>query len=54
MGRYNEDLMKAGILLSLDGLAPTATARGCGSTAVAPRSPTARSPRRKSSSAATG
>ena len=48
MGRYNEELRKAGMLLSLDGLSSASTAR------ARPPSPTVPSPRPRRSSAATG
>ena len=55
MMKYNEDLAKAGVLLSLDGLQPpSAGVARDASPAASPRSPTAPSPRRRSASAATG
>jgi hypothetical protein len=55
MARYNEELTKAGVLLSLDGLYPPSTgARACDFRAASRRSATARSPKQKKSSAAIG
>jgi hypothetical protein len=47
MGKYNEELGKAGVLLALDGLTPPAKAESR-------KSPTDRFPKRKKWSAASG
>ena len=48
MGKYNEELEQAGILLAADGLRSTRRGHACGSRARAASSPTGRLPRRKS------
>ena len=54
MMKYNEELQKAGVLLTLDGLHPPSMGARSRSPAARPRSPTGRSPKPKKSSAATG
>ena len=54
MTKFNESLTQAGVLLALDGLHPPRRARASRSRAARRPSPTARSPRPRSSSAATG
>ncbi len=52
MGKYNEELMKAGVLLALDGLHPAPKAHASNSPASLVPSSTAPSPRPRSSSLA--
>ena len=55
MMKYNEDLAKAGVLLSLDGLQAAVGRRARQlSPAASRRSPTVRSRKRRNASAATG
>ena len=54
MGRYNEELVKAGIMKGGDGLKPSKYGKRIASTARSGPSSTARSPRPRSSSRASG
>ena len=54
MTKYNEELVKAGVMLAGDGLHPSSKGARCASTAASAPSSTARSPRPRSSSPATG
>jgi hypothetical protein len=54
MMKYNEELQTAGVLLALDGLHPPSSARASRSLVASRWSPTARLPRSRRSSAATG
>ena len=54
MGNYNEELVKAGVMLAGEGLHPSSRAPGSASTAGPVRSSTGRSPTPRSSSPASG
>ena len=54
MTKYNESLTKAGVLLALDGLHPPSMGARVSFSGGKPRRPTARSPRPRRCSAATG
>ena len=54
MMKYNEELQKAGVLLTLDGLHPPSMGARVSFAGGKPRSPTGRSPSRRKCSAATG
>ena len=55
MGKFNEELRKAGVLLALDGLHPPGTAvRGTWMRPANPRSPTDRLPKQRKRSADIG
>ena len=49
MGKFNEELVKAGVLLAAEGLQPTSKASASSSRAARPPSSTARSPNRRNS-----
>jgi len=54
MAKFNQTLIQAGVLLALDGLHPPSKGARVSLAAARPPSPTAPSPRPRSSSAATG
>ena len=54
MGKYNDELMKAGIIQGAGGLRPSSQASACDSRARSARSSTVPSPRRRSKSLVTG